>query len=471
VRPGREARLIPPAGPGVLLVTPEPLSLRMAGPAIRCLELGRALAGSGRVGPVVVASLTAADLVDHAVDVVLAGDAAVLRRLVSAAGSVVVQGDVLGLHPWLVDVDVPVVVDAYDPFHLEQLEQGRALGEARRRGVVRDAVRALDVQLARADFVLCASERQRAMWIGHLAALGRVNPVTYDATSDLSGLIAIVPFGAPDRPARPGDRRAVSDAVPGLGPDDRIVLWGGGIYDWFDPETVIRAVGRLAATRPTLKLLFLGTRHPAQGGVGAATVERARAVAEELGLLDTVVFFHHGWVPHAERDLWMSSAEIAVSAHRVHLETEFSFRTRIVDYLWCGLPVVTTVGDELAGRVATTGAGVAVGPGDVEAYTAALAALLDDDALRAGARTAASGLAAEMAWSRVVAPLAAFCAAPHRAPDLVLGAGDRELLGVKVPRRTTASYAARVGATLKEGGARLVAERLLRRLAIGRTRA
>jgi glycosyltransferase involved in cell wall biosynthesis len=443
----------------------------MAGPAIRCLELGRALARSGRVGPVVVASLTDADLTDGAVDVVLAADAGALRRLVSEAGSVVVQGDVLGLHPWLVDVDVPLVVDAYDPFHLEQLEQGRVLGEARRRGVVRDAVRALDVQLARADFVLCASERQRAMWTGHLAALGRVNPVTYDAAHDLSGLIAIVPFGAPDEPARPGNRMAVSGAVPGIGPDDRIVLWGGGIYDWFDPETVIRAVGRLAAARPDLRLLFLGTRHPAQGGVGAATVERARALAAELGLLDSVVFFHHGWVPHAERDLWMSSAAVAVSAHRMHLETEFSFRTRIVDYLWCGLPVVTTDGDELAGRVATGGAGVAVAPDDVDAYTAAVALLLDDDGRRARARTAARELATEMAWSRVVAPLTEFCAAPRRAPDLVLAAADRELLGLKVPRRTTASYAARVGATLKEGGVRLVAERLLRRLSRGRTRA
>jgi glycosyltransferase involved in cell wall biosynthesis len=458
-------------GPGILLVTPEPVSHRMAGPAIRCLELGRALARSGRVGRVVVASMTSADLIDEAVDVVSAADEEALRRLVGEAGSVVVQGDVLGLHPWLVDVDVPLVVDAYDPFHLEQLEQGRALGEARRRAVVRDAVRALDVQLARADLVLCASERQRAMWIGHLAALGRVNPVTYDAAPDLSRLVGIVPFGAPDQAARPGRRSVMSAAVPSLAPGDRIVLWGGGIYDWFDAETVIRAVGRLASARPDVKLLFLGTRHPAQGGVGAATVERARALAAELGLLDTVVFFHHGWVPHAERDLWMSAAEIAVSAHWLHLETEFSFRTRIVDYLWCGLPVVTTAGDELAGRVAAAGAGVAVGPGDVEAYTAALEALLDDDERRAGARTAARTLATELTWSQVVAPLVEFCHAPYRAPDLVLGAADRELLGLRTPRRTTGSYAVRVGATLREGGARLVVERLRQRLSVRRTRA
>ena len=68
----------------------------MAGPAIRCLELARALARSGRVGPVTVASLAAADVVDAAVQVLAAPDPAALRELADGVGSVVVQGDVLG---------------------------------------------------------------------------------------------------------------------------------------------------------------------------------------------------------------------------------------------------------------------------------------------------------------------------------------------------------------------------------------
>jgi glycosyltransferase involved in cell wall biosynthesis len=256
----------------------------------------------------------------------------------------------------------------------------------------------------------------------------------------------------------------VGAAIPGLAPGDRIVLWGGGIYDWFDPGTVIRAVGRLAADRPDLKLLFLGTRHPAQGGVGAGTAARARTLAADLGLLGTVVHFHDGWVPHGDRDLWMSAATVAVSAHLRHLETEFSYRTRLVDYLWCGVPVVTTTGDELAARVAASGAGSAVPAGDDEAYAAALAALLDDDGRRTAAATAARATGRELAWPHAVAPLADFCAAPHRAPDLVLDAADRELLGLRAPRRTTAPLRVRVGAALREGGPRLLLDRLRRRI-------
>lgn len=463
MRSRRAARLSAAGGPGVLLVTPEPLGERLAGPAIRCLELGRALARSGRVGPVTVASLVAAGSDEPGVRVVAARDAGALRAFVAAAGSVVVQGDVLGLHPWLAGTGTPIVVDAYDPFQLEQLEQARGLGEARRRAVVRDCVRALDRQLARADFVLCASARQRALWIGHLGALGRINPVTYDAAHDLSALLAVVPFGVPSGPPRPGDRDRLSTAVPGIGPEDQVVVWGGGVYDWFDPETVIRAVGRLAPDRPRLRLLFLGTRHPAQGGVGAGSVARARALAEELGLLDTVVHFHHDWVPHAERDLWLASADVGVSAHHVHLETEFAFRTRIVDYLWCGLPVVTTGGDELGDLVGARGAGVPVAAGDAEGFAAALAPLLDDPDRRAAVGAAARMLAHDFAWDAVVAPLAAFCAAPRRAPDLVLGAADRELLGLR-DGSPAGSVRARVGATMREGGPGLVARRLLRRI-------
>jgi glycosyltransferase involved in cell wall biosynthesis len=454
-------------GPGALFVTPEPLGERMAGPAIRCVELARALARSGRVGPVTVASLTSTDLRDDAVATVAVPDAATLRDLVAGVGAVVVQGDVLGLHPWLSGFDVPIVVDAYDPFHLEQLEQARDLGEARRRAVVRDCVRSLSGQLSRADLVLCASSRQRALWLGHLAALGRVNPVVYDVAPDLSGLVAVVPFGVPAAPPRAGDRGRLSAALPGIGPDDRLVVWGGGIYAWFDADTVIRAVGRLADDRPDLRLLFLGTRHPAQGGVGAAAVARARELAASLGLLDTVVHFHSGWVPHAERDLWLSSAAVGVSAHRAHLETEFSFRTRLVDYLWCGLPVVATAGDELGDLIAGAGAGLLVTEGDADGFAAALSGFLDDDDRRGSAGAAARALAGHLTWDEVARPLVEFCAAPRRSPDLLLGAADRELVGLGDGRRR-ASLTVRTGAALREGGPGLVARRLLRRVGLSR---
>ena len=72
--------------------------------------------------------------------------------------------------------------------------------------------------------------------------------------------------------------------LPGIGPSDRLLLWGGGIWNWFDPLTVIRAVGRLAEGRSDVKLLFLGLKHPSSavgrdddGGSGRGACGGARA--------------------------------------------------------------------------------------------------------------------------------------------------------------------------------------------------
>jgi glycosyltransferase involved in cell wall biosynthesis len=445
----------------VVVVTEEPLAERLAGPAIRALELSRALAGSGEC-TVDLVSLTGCSRADEQVALHRAGEPA-LRALVRSADVVLVQGDVLGLQPWLAGADPPLVVDGYDPFHLEQLEQARSLGETRRRAVVRDCVQSLNRQLARADLVLAASARQRDLWLGHLAALGRINPVTYDDDPGLRRLVAVVPFGVP-----PGRPEPDGQPPPGIEPGDRVLLWGGGIYDWFDPVTLVRSVGALAPAYPALRLLFLGTRYPGAGAVGSRAESAARQTAEQLGL-GRQVLFADGWVPYDERSRWLAAAEIGVTTHLAHVETEFSFRTRVLDYLWAGLPVVSTAGDALADLVAARGLGAVVPPGDVDALTAALDGLLADPARRAAAAAASARAADAYRWPIVVRPLLDFCRAPRRAPDLVLPPADRALLGVSTlngrpPLRT------RLAAARREGGLPLLARRAGARLLPGRRR-
>lgn len=467
MRPGGERGLTTPTHdrPGVLLVTAEALGVRMAGPAIRTLELARVLAADDRIGPVTVASLGQVEVTDDAVRLVSAVGVGDLTGLLGGVGSVVVQGDVLGLHPELVAGPVPVIVDAYDPFHLEQLERTRGLPEAARRAVVRDCITSLNLQLSRADFVLCASGRQRALWLGHLAALGRLNPVTYDQGADLAGLVAVVPFGRPARPPAPGERALLTAAFPAVGADDVVAIWGGGIYEWLDPVTLVQAVAAAGSAAPHLRLVFLGTRHPVAGVDSTATA--ARRTAAELGVLDHTVFFAEGWVPYAERERWLGAADVAVTAHWDHLETEFAFRTRVLDALWCGLPVVSTAGDELADVLDRSGAGLVVPPGDVAALQQALVRLSTDDELRTRSARAAVELSAEFTWERVARPLADFCAAPRRAPDLALDAVARLQLGLREPGRAGGSPVQRVRAALREGGPALLARRVRNRLPFG----
>jgi glycosyltransferase involved in cell wall biosynthesis len=441
------------SGAGLVTVTCETVGERMAGPAIRALELSRAVQAAGHRVELLSLGSAGTDPAGS-VPVRAVGPDGVLDAARSA-GAVLIQGDVLGRVPQLAELDVPIVVDAYDPFHLEQLEQARSLGEHRRRIVVRDCVSSLNTQLGRADLVLAASGRQRDLWLGHMAAIGRVNPLTYDADHRLGDLLRVVPFGLPDS-APPPAADPVRAAFPEIGADATVLLWAGGLYDWFDPGLVIDAAARLRAAGHDVHLVLLGAAHPVLG----TPTRTENAVRERASGLSWVHLPAH-WVPYLERTDWLQAADLCVVAHHPGVETEFAFRTRLLDHLWTARPTVTTWGDALGDELGVRGAAVGAAPGDVDGYAEALVSLLDAERRRACAEATAA-VAATLRWSVVAAPLVAFVAAPLRAPDLTLSDQDRGLLRPAGP--VPAGAAARLRAAWAEGGPRLLAARAGRRV-------
>lgn len=401
-----------PGGRRVLVVTLDTLGAQMAGPAIRAWEIASHLAAEHDVR---LATFARCDRsastfrVEHL-------EVDEFRAAVDWADVVVLQGYIAATFPWLRTADVILVADLYDPFHIESLEVQRDDALDRRDASLASALRELDAQIGRADFFLCASRRQRDLWIGHLAAAGRLNPLTYDDDPTLDRLIAVVPFGTDPTP--PVQRRhAIKGTVPGIGPDDKVVLWGGGVYNWFDPVTLVRAVDKVRHEVPEVRLYFLGMKHPNPDVPAMRVAARTRALADELGLTGSTVFFNEEWVPYAERADHLLDADLGVTCHHQHVETEFSFRTRVLDYLWAGLPVVTTSGDAFAELVARDGLGAVVPPEDVEALAAELTSLLQDPEGRAEVSVRVRAAAQGLTWPRVLEPLAAFVREPRRAAD------------------------------------------------------
>ena len=141
---------------------------------------------------------------------------------------------------------------------------------------------------------------------------------------------------------------------------------------------------------------------------------------------------------------WLLDADVGVSTHLDHVETRFSFRTRILDYLWAGLPVLCTEGDTLAEEIARREIGVAVRAADVEAAAAAIVRFAGDGAWRADCGRRAADYAATLTWERVAAPLLAFCAEPRRAPDLAGGGALRPTRDRPLSRRWLAARARRL---------------------------
>ncbi len=396
----------------ILIATGDTLRPRMAGPAIRVWHMARILSREHEVRLVSKAEVR----ISHPDFRVEHFDDDSLHEMVGWADLIVFQGFLLDEHPWVKTTDRIIVADLYDPFQLEQLEQFRDLPLEQRSDAIGHSVRVLNEQIRRADFFLCASEKQRDFWLGQLSALQRINPYVYEADESLRSLLAVVPFGVEDEPPRrtgPGLR----GVVPGIGKDDKVVIWGGGIYNWFDPLTLIRAIDRVRATVPDVRLVFMGTRHPNPDVPQMRVAVEARQLAEQLGLTDEHVFFNEGWVPYDERQNHLLDADVGVSTHYEHVETAFSFRTRILDYLWCGLPVLSTEGDTLADTITERGLGLTVPPEDVDALVAALERLLTDEGFAAACSKASRELADELHWSSVLEPLVAYCRQATRAPD------------------------------------------------------
>ena len=398
----------------IVVATADTLGARMAGPAIRATHIAEALAVDHDVRLVTTGScdMAAASYQVAAVDEVG------LRTAAQWSDILIIQGWILAGRPWLTHFESTIVCDIYDPMHLEQLEQGKDGTDDGWRHAVHGAMAALNDQLRVGDFFICASEKQRDFWLGQLAGMGRINPSTYEEDGSLRRLIDVVPFGTADEPLR-CDRGAIRGVIPGIDHDSKVILWGGGIYNWFDPLTLITAVAALHERHPDVRLVFMGLTHPNPEIPKMAVAAAAQALSAELGLTDRVVFFNEGWVPFAQRQEFLCDADIGVSTHFDHVETEFSFRTRILDYLWAGLPIVSTAGDSFAALIERSGAGIVVPPTDEPALEMALERLLVDADLAKRCAAASLELGESFRWSRVLEPLVAFCSDPRRAPDLL----------------------------------------------------
>ncbi|GAA2984270.1 glycosyltransferase involved in cell wall biosynthesis [Microbacterium terrae] len=403
----------------VLLITGDLIGVRMAGPAIRVWNFADQLADTCNVRIVSWAKIERTS--DRfGLHFVHETDDAAMQVHERWADVIVVQGIALRIFPCVAATDRIVVADLYDPFHLEQLEQNKHMPPVEWEEEVSKAVSLLNEQLERADTMICASERQQTLWLGALSALGRVNPLTYTADPTFDAFVRVVPFGLPeDEPVQ--TRHALKGTVPGIGADDKVLIWGGGIYEWFDPVTLVEAMALVVDDHPDVKLFFMSARHFNPDVPEMKVLGDTIAAADAHGLTDRNVFFNDTWVDYEDRVNFLLDSDIGVSTHPIHLETRFSFRTRILDYLWARLPIITTDGDSFADLVRANRLGAVVPAGDAQALADAIVSVLYDPEVIAAAATGLDRVRTEFTWERAVAPLREFCEDPKAAPDRAAG--------------------------------------------------
>lgn len=294
-----------------------------------------------------------------------------------------------------------IILDAYDPELTGSLELNKHAPLEEQNKLLRKRMDSFRFCLQVADFVLCAQPRQKDYLIGLLAALGKINPGLYSENPNLNHLIGVVPFGLSSLPPKktgPGPKEKLN-----LKKEDKLLLWGGGIWNWFDPLTLMHAMSHLASKRKDIHLLFMGIHHPNPHVPKMQMTQNALELAEELHLKDKTVHFHFGWTPYDERQNILLESSAGLSLHFDNLETRFAFRTRILDYLWASLPIICTEGDVFAELVKEHHLGIVVPYQDVKALAEAIETVVDHPETFYNEK-----LKEKYTWDRVIEPILIF---------------------------------------------------------------
>lgn len=248
------------------------------------------------------------------------------------------MGDVSEFVAKNIDDDRQLILDVYVPIYVEVSARESNNVAAEFLGYMKEKDRYNKV-LMRGDYFLCANAAQKSMYTGVLSSLGVINPKSYKEER-----IVIAPFGIPDK-----TQKTSENPYEKLGIDNKdfVVLWFGGLYPWFRIDEFLEAIKKLSKNRE-IKFVIVGSKNPFNSNPDFIRQhEKAYSYAVKNKLLDKSLYFVD-WVDFNKRIDWYKNANLVISLNQPGDENIFSWRTRVMDYVWGDLVVITNGGDPLS---------------------------------------------------------------------------------------------------------------------------
>jgi glycosyltransferase involved in cell wall biosynthesis len=191
--------------------------------------------------------------------------------------------------------------------------------------------------LVQGDMFSSLSARQRFALIGHLGVAGRLNRSTrcYEFVHSIP--YGVFPATAPPLP-EPREHAHF------------VVMWCGSFNTWMDPATLAAGIVKAWQKNPHIRLLVVGGRCPGYNDVSfdqfADAIKRANA-SEAIRMVE--------WQPWGELNRLYAEADAGLSIDRPSYEAMLGSRTRLVNFLVAGKPVISTTPTELAEDLAREG--------------------------------------------------------------------------------------------------------------------
>jgi GT2 family glycosyltransferase len=414
--------------PSLVIISHDVVDEKMGGPGARYLKIAEVLADDIDVTLAVPNQtslvLPGVRLVSYQED-----RPGMVKALVENSDVGLITGYMVIKYPFLRTTQKRLIVDLYDPFFLENMYYYMDQKQDAQLELNESAIEALNALMVTGDFFICGTERQRDFWLGMLSAMKRVNPLTFSQDPSLRKLIDVVGVGFPEQaPLQHAVLRGKQ-----LPKNARMVVWGGGIWNWLDPLTLVAAWPAVTRTVRNAHLIFLGTRYPnpnvPEHRIARETMEAARIIGEEGKSIHFIE-----WLSYPDHQALLRESNVGVTLQPDHLEAHFSIRTRVVDYFWSGLPTLVSEGDITADWVREFKVGEVVKVADVQGVASALIRMLGRS--REDYSSGFIKLRNTFLWNKLVDPIRQYCLNGDPAADLImtrrsLKSGQQTRMGVQ----------------------------------------
>jgi glycosyltransferase involved in cell wall biosynthesis len=213
------------------------------------------------------------------------------------------------------------------------------------------------------DFLLTAGERERYYLLGLLAASKKLSHV---GNAKSNPLIDVIPMTPPINPP------LLTNNVIEKTTDELVLLVAGAFLPWYDYKTFFEALTLLVKNDySNFKVLIMGgsSRNP-------RFEDTVKKFSDSQTIKSKIIFT--GLVPFKQRSNYYLSADVAVNIPSITIEDELSVRTRVIDYLWANLPILTPGKDEYSSAVIDIGGGFSYKAGDPFSLSRSIASLMKD---------------------------------------------------------------------------------------------
>lgn len=302
--------------------------------------------------------------------------------------------------------DKPIWMDIYGDYltiiQAARYRAGSDRGISTSIGFVRRVLQKGDI------FSACGTPQRHAL-VGELAMAGRLNSHTfgYEFTR------VILP-GARST----SNHRVKREARPflnafGVTSEDFVVLWCGGYNTWTDVKTLFAGLELAMAQDPRVHFV----------SVGANSYEAPDNVYTQfLALIEKSPYrdrFHMaGWRPWTEIPDYYHESDVGLNIDALHYETIYGTRTRLVEMIAAGMPVITSLGCEISELLRDRGAGLAFAIGDWQDLGRHILTLSKNCLLRERmAKSAIDYANNDLSFAAATTPLRIWVRNPQVAPD------------------------------------------------------